>query len=142
MILIDNKVIAENIAIADKSFVCCFCKGDAYKCIVHTAQNKNLFELIVAVEKEAIVRELTEYDIWFHGLDTLCKSKSPNSEEVRLLINNLIPVEWNMVKSSLFCNETLVSQVRDFLLSKLGGKSCEIKLVSDSLGVIDGNSEN
>lgn len=144
MIFIDNTKTLEK-ATADKPFVCCFLHDDnSYMCFVHQVEpKKKLYQIIITAVNESHeqTREIEEYNLYMHTLDSICRTKKPNSKEFRVMTSNLIPVEWKLVDSSRFVNEDFNSYIRKFLLDRFRATICEIVSNQEDLSEIDGDAE-
>lgn len=142
MICIDNTPIEEK-ATAEEPFVCCFLSSsNSYKCFVHViSPSKQLFEFVIDDNKDPAVTEIIDYKKYWNMLNTLCKMKECNTKESRMMLDDIIPIEWQMVDSARFDNENKLSHIREFLLDKLGGHYCEFRPLDKCLGAIDGEQE-
>lgn len=144
MILINNTKISETVT-ADRTFVCCFLHDDnSYMCFVHQVKpEKKLYQILITNSNEMLVqnRDIEEYNLYWYALYTICQSKNPNSKEIRMITNNLIPIEWKLVDSAQFVNEDFNSCIREGLLDRFKGATCEIVSNPEKLSEIDGNTE-
>lgn len=142
MIQIDDNEIIEKVC-EDKPFVCCFINdNNNYKCFVHTVSpSKKIYEIDVGDEGIVGDPQEQDYNSCWYMLNLLYNSREPNSKKFRNDHAMELSTDWKLVNSNHFCDEKKTLFIRNFLLEKLNGILCELKLLPDDLSNIDGEIE-